>query len=255
MFRFRVYSTEISLKKCFSSTSRTTTSESMGSSASSVFCSAMKARNSKSMRLIKKLSSRHAPNAPESISNPSINSNSFVKTTSVIQTVYHEEIGWAWIIFLYLGKGNMGSSTLRISFEKLFKQGFTLSNRAYHLLASGPSNTEIPSLRIRAFNLDPSNRVTYSVRDPEMAKLFAVDPQGQFRITASRLTREQSYFMNGTFNVEIGIVDLYGHSDVVTVVVQLSEVLKNVQCPKIVESAMCRFSINRTTFDPSITIQ
>lgn len=149
------------------------------------------------------------------------------------------------------GRGNMGSSSLRISFESLFKQGYTLARHNYYLLASGPSGTEIPSLRIRPLNIDPSNRVTFSVRDPEMAKLFSIDSQGHFRVIASKLTREQSYYMNGTFSVDIGLVDLYGHTETVNVVVQVSEALKNLQCPRIVESAMCRFSINRTTFDPS----
>lgn len=149
------------------------------------------------------------------------------------------------------GRGNMGSSSLRISFESLFKQGYQLARHNYYLLASGPAGTEIPTLRIRPLNLDASNRVSFSIRDPEMAKLFSVDSQGYFRVVANKLTREQSYFMNGTFAVEVGLVDLFGHTETVIVVVQVSDMLKNVQCPRIVDSAMCRFSINRTTFDPS----
>lgn len=150
-----------------------------------------------------------------------------------------------------VGRGNMGSSSLRISFESLFKQGYSLARHTYYLLASGPAGTELPTLRIRPLNMDASNRISFSVRDPEMAKLFTVDSQGYFRVIANKLVREQSYFMNGTFTVEVGLVDLYGHTDTVTVVVQVSEMLRNVQCPRIVDSAMCRFSINRTTFDPS----
>lgn len=151
------------------------------------------------------------------------------------------------------GRGNMGSSSLRISFESLFKQGYTLARHNYYLLASGPSGTETPALRIRPLNMDPSNRVTFSIRDPDMAKLFAIDNEGEFRVSASKLTREQSYYANGTFSVDIGLVDLYGHTETVNVIVQVSETapLKTLQCPKIVDSAMCRFSINRTTFDPS----
>lgn len=145
----------------------------------------------------------------------------------------------------------MGSASVRISFDKQTKQGYTLKKKQYYILASGNSGTEIISLRIRPQNLDASNRINYSIRDPEMAKFFVVDDQGVFKIVANQLTREHSPFMNGTFIVDVDIVDLYGHKDAVKVIVQIADIFKNLQCPRIVESAMCRFSINRTTFDPS----
>lgn len=146
----------------------------------------------------------------------------------------------------------MGSASVRISFDKqTSKVGFTLQKRDYYILASGNSGTEIISLRIRPQNLDASNRISYSIRDGEMAKYFVVDDQGVFKIVANQLTREQSPFMNGTFIVDVDLVDSFGHKDAVKVTVQIAEIFKNLQCPKIVESAMCRFSINRTTFDPS----
>ena len=145
----------------------------------------------------------------------------------------------------------MGSASVRISFDTQIKQGFSLPKRQHYILASGNSGTEIISLRIRPQNLDASNRINYSIRDPEMAKYFVVDDQGTFKIVVNHLTREQSPFMNGTFVVDVDLVDLYGHKDAVKVIVQVAEIFKNLQCPKIIESAMCRFSINKTTFDPS----
>lgn len=148
----------------------------------------------------------------------------------------------------------MGSTSLSIKFEDVAIRDHSKSPRNYFLLASGPSNTEIPHVRIPR-SQSRVGMVNYVIRDAEMAKLFAVEPQtGAFRVAASQLSREQSPFKNGTFHVPVDLVDIFDANTVyerANVVVQLSEMLTDVQCPRIVESAMCRFTINPTTFDPS----
>lgn len=84
-----------------------------------------------------------------------------------------------------------------------------------------------------------------------MQKLFNVDENGNFKIIAQELTIEKSGNSNGAFNIPILLTDLQGNSNLVMVNVELSNLLKQVKCPKIADAAMCKFSINRTTFDPS----
>lgn len=95
------------------------------------------------------------------------------------------------------------------------------------------------------------NGLMYTIENLEMQKLFQVDRFGNFKITASSLTINQSINGNGTFHVPILLRDLEGNTKRVSVIVQLSNLLKQVKCPQIADSTLCKFSINRTSFDPS----
>lgn len=139
-----------------------------------------------------------------------------------------------------------------VEFRYQNKKGFSLNTKQYYLVASGPNGVEIPALKIRVYDLDQANRVFFSIKDAIMAKLFYVDMDGYFRVKAPRLTMESSFNSSGNFYVDVLVADLYGYTEIVQVTVRLSALLNYVACPKIADAALCRFSINRTSFDPSL---
>ncbi|CAF1065879.1 unnamed protein product, partial [Brachionus calyciflorus] len=148
-----------------------------------------------------------------------------------------------------LGRGNVAFSNLIISFKDIFRPGFKISSQTYYLLASGPNGIEIPELIIKPFELDPANKVSFTIQNNEMAKLFFVDQNGLFKILATQLDISQTPNQNGVFNILILASDEFGNSILLTVILQLSKYISNTQCPRISESAICKFSINRETFD------
>ena len=109
--------------------------------------------------------------------------------------------------------------------------------------------TEIPELIIKTIAMDSFNTVMFKIQDPEMNKLFKIDEKGSFKIIVNKLDSSQT--QNGVFQVPITIIDQFNNINMVTVIVQLSNLLSKNQCPKIAESAMCKFSIDRENFDPS----
>ena len=103
----------------------------------------------------------------------------------------------------------------------------------------------------KPLNIDPSNRIIYSVQNEEMSRLFYVDGDGNFKIIANELTISQSSNKNGTFFIPIRLIDLQGYAENVNVIIQISNFLSQVRCPRISEYADCRYSVNRTVFTPS----
>jgi hypothetical protein len=99
--------------------------------------------------------------------------------------------------------------------------------------------------------VDPTNNVLFIIQDISLSKYFQIDAYGTFKIIADKLDSSLTANKNGTFVVPILISDLKGYTETVIVVVQLSCLLKENQCPRILDTAMCQFSINQTTFDPS----
>ncbi len=85
-----------------------------------------------------------------------------------------------------------------------------------------------------------------------MSRLFYIDNEGNFRISATQLTYTQSPYKNGTYYVPVRLIDLQGNSQSVKIIVQVSSTLNQVQCPKINENVDCRYTVNRTVFLPSL---
>lgn len=73
-----------------------------------------------------------------------------------------------------------------------------------------------------------------------------------FKILTSNLDESMSVYQNGTFLVPILVTDQYENSQLIHVVLQLSNSFKKKQCPKISNNAICRFSINLESFDASL---
>ncbi len=105
---------------------------------------------------------------------------------------------------------------------------------------------------MQPIDVDPSNKVVYSIQNDEMSRLFFVDNDGNFRVSALQLTYTQSPYKNGTYYVPIRLTDLQGNTQNVNVIVQVSSILNQVQCPKINENVDCRYTVNRTVFLPSL---
>jgi hypothetical protein len=94
------------------------------------------------------------------------------------------------------------------------------------------------------------NKLNYKVIDPKMAVIFDVDSTGEFKIKVP-LTASLAIDKDGFFSVLIQITDLNLNTEIATVIVQLTNFVKENKCPKILDDALCNFTINQTTFDKS----
>jgi hypothetical protein len=99
--------------------------------------------------------------------------------------------------------------------------------------------------------VDPSNNVLFIIQNVSLSKYFQIDAYGSFKIVTKKLDASMTSNGNGTFVVPILLSDLKGYMETVIVIVQLSCLVKENQCPRILDTAMCLFTINQTTFDPS----
>ncbi|RNA42470.1 cadherin-87A [Brachionus plicatilis] len=149
------------------------------------------------------------------------------------------------------GYGNVAFSNLIINFQKAVKPELIFSVNTYYVLASGPTGTEIPELVLRPKNFKTNTKLKYTVQ-PKLENLFRVGEDGVFKISAKKLDMSNSVNQNGTFLVPILVNDENDNSQLIHVIVQLSSFLITNQCPKISDNAMCKFSINRESFDPKL---
>lgn len=104
--------------------------------------------------------------------------------------------------------------------------------------------------QFKIFNLDASKQLKFSIQDPVMSRLFYIDPTGVFKVSAISL-RTQDTCKDGSCYVPVQISDINGNTYDLSIVVQMSQILKDVQCPIISEASICRFKINTSSFDPS----
>lgn len=85
-----------------------------------------------------------------------------------------------------------------------------------------------------------------------MLGLFKVDSNGVFKVIANSLLANNSLCVDNKFVVPIKAIGLKGNSFSITVIVQLSKLATQHQCPQISDTAFCQFSINQTDFDTSL---
>ncbi len=84
-----------------------------------------------------------------------------------------------------------------------------------------------------------------------MSRLFIVNSNGLFRIKVNQLVPEQSTLPNRTFIIPIVMIDNQGFTNRATVLLQVSNTINSIRCPRISETALCNFAINLTQYDPS----
>lgn len=145
----------------------------------------------------------------------------------------------------------MAFSNLIINLPHTQKQPiFEFSVDSYYVLASGPNGIEIPELTLKPKKFNSNSKLTYTIQS-KLNKFFDVDENGVFKILTNNLDESMSMYQNGTFLIPILVKDKYENSQLIHVILQLSKNLKQKQCPKISNNAICRFSINLESFDAS----